>query len=337
MKARQLRFYLMAAAAMLLIPGTVLAVGSEPVLYEEPPTATESKSGTKTDISSDIAAAECYLVLDVSTGTVTEVAVRDYLIGVVCAEMPATFETEALKAQAVAAHTYAERISRQNREHPDPALFGADFSNDSNVYQAYYTEGQIRSAFGESFDLYYAKIASAVDAVCDEMLYYENEPIVAAFHAMSSGMTENAETVWGAPLAYLVSVDSSTDTAAPRYLENSTFTIDEVREILTQADAAVTFPEDCAEWLSVESVSDAGTVLTVQGGSRSWSGQQLREMFSLRSACFSVSYTEGIFTFTTKGFGHAVGMSQYGANAMAQAGCDYTEILAHYYPGTTLR
>lgn len=339
MKAHRLRFYLITAAAMLLIPGAALTADSE-MLWDNESTVGDAESianGTGSSLTEHTAPSEVYRVLDVSTGTVSEVPVRDYLIGVVCAEMPATFETEALKAQAVAAHTYAERICLQNRANADPALFGADFSNDSSVYQAYYTESQIRSAFGDSFDLYYGKIAAAVDAVCDEMLYYEDEPIVAAFHAMSAGMTENAETVWGTSLAYLVSVDSAADTAAPRYLESTVFSAEQVREILTAASPDLTFPEDCAEWFSVESVSDAETVLHIYGGSQLWSGQQIRALFSLRSACFTVSYGDGVFTFTTKGYGHAVGMSQYGANAMAQAGSTYDEILAHYYPGTTLK
>lgn len=339
MKAHGLRFYLVIAAAMLLIPGAALTADSE-MLRDDESAGYDSHSladGTGIDTTEQTSPTEAYRVLDVSTGTVSDVPVRDYLIGVVCAEMPATFEKEALKAQVVAAHTYAERICLQNRANPDPALFGADFSNDSSVYQAYYTESQIRSAFGDSFDLYYNKIAAAVDAVCDEMLYYEDEPIVAAFHAMSAGMTENAETVWGTSLAYLVSVDSATDIAAPRYLEDTVFSAEQVREILTAASPAMTFSEDCAEWFSVESVSDAGTILQIRGGSQLWSGQQIRTLFSLRSACFTVTYEDGVFTFTTKGYGHAVGMSQYGANAMAQAGCTYDEILAHYYPGTTLQ
>ncbi len=338
MGLQQLRFYLFTAAAMLLIPSTALAAEHHPPADKPAiPSVEASSAVTEESSSAAVENAQCYRVLDVTTGAVTEVPLREYLIGVVCAEMPATFETEALKAQAVAAHTYAERISRQNRETPDPALFGADFSNDSSLYQAYYTESQIRNAFGDSFTLYYEKIAAAVDAVCDELLYYENEPIVAAFHAMSAGKTENAETVWGAPLAYLVSVDSASDADAPSYLDTVIFTVEEVSDILRKVAPSLQLPEEKGEWLKVESTSDAGTVLRVQGGDRLWSGQQIRELFSLRSACFTVTFADDCFTFTTKGYGHAVGMSQYGANAMALAGSSYEEILAHYYPNTTLQ
>lgn len=338
MGLRQLRFYLFTVAAMLLIPSTALAAKLRSPTDEPASSVTESSRIVAGESSATTTQdTVCYRVLDVTTGTVTEVPLREYLIGVVCAEMPATFEIEALKAQAVAAHTYAERISRQNRETPDPALFGADFSNDSSVYQAYYTESQIRNAFGDSFTLYYNKVAEAVDAVCDQLLYYEDEPIIAAFHAMCPGKTENAETVWGAPLAYLVSVDSASDTDAPSYLDTTTFTAETVSATLTAAAPSLQLPEDQNEWLQVQTTSEAGTVLRVQCGNHVWSGQQIRELFSLRSACFTVAYNENGFTFTTKGYGHAVGMSQYGANAMAAAGCNYAEILAHYYPNTTLQ
>ena len=333
MNRKQMRFYIFAAAAMLLIPAAAAAAHHKP--SADKPAAEQTDSTAPPQVPQQ--GTECYRVLDIQTGTVLEVPVREYLIGVVCAEMPASFAPEALKAQTVAAHTYAERICRRNRENPDPALFGADFSNDSNVYQAYYTEEQIREAFGSSFDIYHAKISAAVNAVCSELLYYENEPIVAAFHAMSAGKTENAETVWGAPLAYLVSVDSSTDADAPNFLETEVFSVQQVKEILLAADPALVLSDDPAMWFSAPVVSEAGTVIRLQAGSRIFSGQQIRTLFSLRSAAFTVSYAEDAFTFTTKGFGHAVGMSQYGANAMAQAGCSYQEILAHYYPGTVLQ
>lgn len=338
MGLRQFQFYLFTAAAMLLIPSTALVAEHRLPTEKTAPSATEPSSAIANESSSvTVKDAVCYRVLDVTTGTVSEVPLREYLIGVVCAEMPATFELEALKAQAVAAHTYAERISRQNREKPDPALFGADFSNDSSVYQAYYTESQIRSAFGDRFALYYNKVADAVDAVCDKLLYYENEPIIAAFHAMCPGKTENAETIWGAPLAYLVSVDSASDANAPSYLDTATFTAEAVRATLTAAAPSLQLPEEESEWLQVQTTSEAGTVLRVQCGNHVWSGQQIRELFSLRSACFTIACDENGFTFTTKGYGHAVGMSQYGANAMAAAGSSYAEILAHYYPNTTLQ
>ena len=132
---------------------------------------------------------------------------RDYVIGAVLGEMPATYNTEALKAQAVAAHTYAVRRKQQQLEAPDPELMGAYISNDSTKYQAFFTPEQAKSFYGSGYDEYNKKVAAAVDDVINEILVYNGEPIVAAFHAMSSGKTESAEVVWGNAVDYLVPVE----------------------------------------------------------------------------------------------------------------------------------
>ncbi len=319
-------FFAFTAAAMLLLPAAAVL---------RTPDAPASHAETSRDAPS--AANEPYRVLDISTGEILTVPVRDYLIGAVCAEMPATFEKEALKAQAVAVHTYAERIRTRNRQTPDPSLLGADFSNDSAKYQAYYTEDQLHAAYGDAYDTCRAKIETAVDAVEDLLLCYDGEPIIAAFHAISSGKTESAETVWGEPLAYLVSVDSQSDRNAPRYQETVSFSAEDFKTAILRENPDVTFPDDPAQWCTVLGTSDAGTVLNVQCGSTVMSGTKLRETLGLRSACFSVQFADNLLQFTTKGYGHTIGMSQYGANAMAQNGSSYQEILAHYYPDTTLQ
>lgn len=277
-----------------------------------------------------------FLVLDAAGGEVMEVPVRDYVIGAVCAEMPASFEPEALKAQAVAAHTYAHRLMLLAEGNTDESLKGAHFSNDSSRYQAYYTDAQIREAFGMHYDAYYGKIASAVDAVLGEILTYEEEPIIAAFHAMSGGMTESAEHVWGREVDYLVPVDSSSDTQAPLFEQTAVFSAQEVQEKLESARDGLFLSGEPEDWLQIAEVSDSGTVLRLDAGSSIFTGSEIRSIFSLRSAVFSVAYEDGAFTFTTKGYGHNVGMSQYGANAMALDGKDYREILQYYYPDTEL-
>lgn len=277
-----------------------------------------------------------YLVLDTASGEVMEVAVRDYVIGAVCAEMPASFETEALKAQAVAAHTYAHRLMLLAQNGTDDSLKGAYFSNDSSKFQAYYTDAQIREAFGIHYDAYYTKIAAAVDAVLEEILTYEEEPIIAAFHAMSGGMTESAEHVWGTQVAYLIPVDSSSDTEAPLYEQTAVFSAEEVQQRLEAARDGLIFSGSPEDWLTIAEVSDSGTVLRLNAGNCIFTGSEIRSIFSLRSAVFTISYADGDFSFTTKGYGHNVGMSQYGANAMAQEGKDYREILQYYYPDTEL-
>ncbi len=304
----------------------------------ETATATQTFSTTSSAV---VESCTSYQMLDITSGKVEEISVRDYLIGAVCAEMPATFEIEALKAQAVAAHTYAERQHLLEQESPTAELYGADFSNDASLYQAYFTENQARQYYGDSFETSYGKICDAVDAVLPYLLEYDGTPIIAAFCSMSSGVTESAETVWGSAVDYLVSVESIADTEAPRYLETTTFSASDFQEAILEASEnaeALSWDTDPSTWVVVEDCSDAGTVLNVQVAGQNFTGQQLRSILSLRSAVFTVDYdaATGSFTFTTKGYGHGVGMSQYGANAMAKDGASFQEILAHYYVGTTL-
>lgn len=279
---------------------------------------------------------EPYKVLDMASGEVLEVSVRDYVIGAVCAEMPASFHEEALKAQAAAAHTYAERQRIRERQTPTADLNGADFSNDTSRYQGYFTEAQARQYFGESFEESYRKISDAVDAVLPYILTYKDEPIVAAFHSMSPGKTESAENAWGAAAPYLVPVDSSFDVDAPGYTEEIRLNSEVLRQKLETAFSGIALGDDQSTWITVLERSDSGTVLRAAAGDKVVTGSQLRQGLALRSSCFEVR-TEGEETiFTTKGYGHGVGMSQYGADSMAKNGKTWQEILEHYYPGAEL-
>ncbi len=279
---------------------------------------------------------EKFKVLDFTSGQVITMTMRDYVIGAVLGEMPATYNTEALKAQAVAAHTYAVRRKQQQLEAPDPELMGAYISNDSTKYQAFFTPEQAKSFYGSGYDEYNKKVAAAVDDVINEILVYNGEPIVAAFHAMSSGKTESAEVVWGNAVDYLVPVESEEDRSAPTFKEEKTFTADELSARLTESGYGITLPDDKSEWIKIESVSDSGTVLKVSAGDKTLSGMEMRLLLDLRSACFTVEYDGGSFVFTSEGNGHGVGMSQYGANAMAEKGSSYKEILLYYYKGAEI-
>ena len=280
------------------------------------------------------AARGSYRVYCCENGEIQDIPVREYIIGAVAAEMPASFETEALKAQAVAAHTYAERQCLSAAG--SGGLNGADFSDDPAKFQALLTEDEQRERWGTHYDNYYDKLSTAVDEVVEKVLTYEDEPIIAAFHAMSTGMTESAGNVWGSEIAYLQSVESPADVEAPQYEERTEFSPNEAGDRLKSAHPALDLTSDPAEWFGEPTTSAAGTVLSVRVADGLFTGQELRVLFGLRSAAFTVEYTDNAFTFTTHGFGHDVGMSQYGANAMAQAGADYAEILAHYYPGAVL-
>lgn len=327
-------------AAVVAIPAVPAAIYSR-AAEKSPPAVSEAAQTVPTRSGDEKAAVPAtsagytgtpYKILDVSTGEVIEVSEREYVIGAVCAEMPATFSDEALKAQAAAAHTYAERQRALERGRQTPELCGADLSNDTSKYQGYFTENQAKQYYGDNFDMYWSKVSAAVDEVLPYIITYEDEPIISAFHSMSAGRTESAANVWGAPVDYLVPVDSEYDLSAPKYLEETRFAADVLRYDLETAFPGIALGDDISEWLSVEKVSESGTVLTVRVGDRMLTGTDLRTALALRSACFDISYDGGEAVITTRGYGHGVGMSQYGANAMAAAGATWQEIIEHYYP-----
>lgn len=330
------------ALAVSVIPAVPVFMGGKAEKEPNPPKAEEVKAETKAEITETPTkaeneltytyASEPYKVLDVSTGEVMEVSERDYVIGAVCAEMPASFCDEALKAQAAAAHTYAERQRMRERENPTAELGGADFSNDTSKYQGYFTQEQARQYFGESFDESYSKISTAADEVLPYLITYNDEPIISAFHSMSAGMTESAENAWGSAVDYLIPVDSSYDMYAPKYMEDVRYERDVLKNKLETAFDGVNLGEDITKWLAVEQVSESGTVLTASVGDRKVSGNDIRTALSLRSPSFEVKYDGDAVIITTKGYGHGVGMSQYGANAMASQGSTWQEIIGHYYP-----
>lgn len=279
---------------------------------------------------------DVFKVLDTATGAISEIPAREYVIGAVSAEMPAAFHVEALKAQAVAVHTYAVRQQQKEKLTPTKTLGGADFSNNPNQYQAFFTPEQAKQFYGDKYEENTAKISAAVDAVLGEILTYNSEPIIAAFHSMSGGMTENSAAVWGSALDYLVPVDSAEDTAYPNFTETKTFTADELKARLSGAYADVDLGEDKSKWLCVIDRTTSGTVTSLSAGSKLLTGTELRTVLSLRSANFTVSTDGDNFTIVTKGYGHGVGLSQYGANGMAEEGKSYKEILLHYYKGVEL-
>ncbi len=322
-------------SALLFMAVSIVFLPAVPVFFSEsaeavPENVSDGKQPESRTTSSYVG--EPYKVLDVSTGDIIEVDEKDYVIGAVCAEMPATFESDALKAQAVAAHTYAERQRILERSDPTPELCGADFSNDTSKYQGYFTKNQAMQYYGSNFDIYYDKIADAVDDVLPYIITYGDEPIISAFHSMSSGKTESAENAWGTAVDYLVPVDSSYDKSAPKYMEEVRYEKEELRQILAEKFSGISLSDDFTSWIKINTVSDSGTVLSAMAGDFKVSGNDIREALGLRSACFEINYDGETAVITTKGFGHGVGMSQYGANSMAAEGKTWREILEHYYP-----
>ncbi|MDD3429962.1 MAG: stage II sporulation protein D [Oscillospiraceae bacterium] len=277
---------------------------------------------------------EPVLVLDEVTGQINTLTMREYVIGAVMAEMPATYAVEAMKAQAVAAHTYALALKAANAN--DDTLQGAWFKASPSMKQGYMTEDSARLFWGDAFDTNYAKVSGAVDSVLNEVLLYDGAPASTCYHAISNGQTEASENVWHQALPYLVSVDSTFDTTADNYEYLVTFTPQQMTDALSRSLAGSDFSGSPSTWFGEITYTPAGYVAEIQAGGVGVKGTDFRSLLGLRSACFTLEYIDNVFAITTRGYGHGVGLSQYGANTMALTGSTYSEILAHYYPGTQL-
>ncbi|MGX8699251.1 MAG: stage II sporulation protein D [bacterium] len=273
-------------------------------------------------------AADAALTLTLRDGDGTRtLTLRDYLLGAVAAEMPASFEEEALRAQAVALRTYALRKRLDGAPHAE------ELCSDPACCAAWLPEEELRALWGEDYPRWAAKIRAAVEETDGEWLSYGDEPALTVFHASSPGQTEDSAAVWGASLPYLVSVPSPEDgETVPRFEETVHISFEALREALPEA--ALT--GDPAGWFTDPVYTAGGRLAEITVGGVKLTGREVRRLFSLRSAAITITVGEDV-AFTTRGSGHGVGMSQYGANALAAAGESYREILANYYPGTVLQ
>ena len=253
-----------------------------------------------------------------------EANLERYLVGVVCGEMPASFEPEALKAQAVAARTYTAKAAVTGGKHGNGSL-----CTDSTCCQAYLSEIAFYARGGTPEDL--EKIRTAVLETKGQVLTYGDELIEATYFSCSGGYTEDAAEVWGTEYPYLVSVASPGEENAAWYRDTVQFTQEELSAALE-----LELTGDPKDWVESAIYTAAGSVESITICGETFTGTNLRSLLGLRSAAFSVETTDGMIQITTRGYGHRVGLSQYGADAMALEGCTYPEILAHYYPGTTL-
>lgn len=269
--------------------------------------------------------------------TVKELPMSDYVKGVVCAEISPLFHPEAIKAQAVIAQTYTLRIRQLEKASPTETLKGADISSNPDTHQAYYTPQEIKKRYGKQYDTYWKTISDCVDEVLNQVLTYEEKPIIAAFHAISSGSTESSENVWGQSLPYLIPITSQGDTESPHYTGEKSFTAAEAEALLKKAFPEIQTDGKKEDWFQIKTNTPSGYVDEISVLNINTTGQKIRSIFGLKSADFTVSYQDGKFTFSTKGYGHGVGLSQYGADWFARQGKSYQEILAHYYPGTVLQ
>lgn len=241
---------------------------------------------------------------------VISVPLEEYLIGVVGSEMPASFELEALKAQSVAARTFA--VSRNYKV------------DDSTATQAYHNEAELKKIWGSSYQTRITKIKEAVSATAGEIMTYQGKIISALYFSTSNGKTANSEEYYASALPYLRSVDSPWDLELnPDAEATKFFSDDQLKNTLGMAKTVSSFK-------IVDRFQD-DRVKTVSINDKTFTGREIRELLGLRSSDFTVRKTKNGYEFTTQGYGHGVGMSQYGAQGMALEGNTYRDILSHYY------
>ncbi len=273
-------------------------------------------------------------VLDTAADTVVEMDFEEYIICVVAAEMPVAFEAEALKAQAVASRTFTHRRLESGSGHEK-----GDICTDYTHCQAFISKEERYEKWQESgvdeaeCDARMAKIESAVSATQGEVMRYDGELVSALYHSSSGGKTENSEDYFVSALPYLRSVESAyegdTYTDIEKAIPIAEFTA-KIKEKRPETEINI---NQLAEEVAILSYTTGGKVDEIQIGNVVFEGREVRELFGLRSSGFDVRVETENVVFTTKGNGHGVGMSQYGANGYAQQGYEYRDILKHYYTG----
>lgn len=259
--------------------------------------------------------------------SVQTLLLSDYLTGVVLAEMPASFEVEALKAQAVAARTFCLRQAAAGK-HAD-----ADVCGSGSCCQQYTSLDSVRQKLGESYEVYLQKVRRAVADTDGLVLRYNGVLIDAVYFSCSGGRTESAAAVWGGEVPYLQPVNSPGEEMSSRYADTVLVDEQQFRQKILEEAPSAHLDGSAAGWFGAVKRTNGGGVDSMEIGGVELSGTKLRSLFTLRSTNFTVSVTQQGIEFDTLGNGHRVGMSQYGAQAMAEAGSSFQEILKHYYSG----
>lgn len=280
---------------------------AQPVMQTQPP-QTEAVSAPR------------QIILVWSEGVLRQMELTDYLTGVLISEMPGSFHGEAKKAQAIVARTYTLRRLNGSDKHPGAVC------TDSRCCQGYLDP----DTFDDPETVRLAR--SAVEATENLVLTYGDELIDATYFSCSGGMTEDAVAVWGSDVPYLQSVESPGEEIAAHYTDTVSFTKEQI-----EAALGISLKGSPGNWIGTAVYTEGDGVASIVIGGKSFRGTQIRSALGLRSTAFEAKAGDGRITFTTKGYGHRVGMSQYGAQAMALSGNDYRQILAHYYTGTLVK
>ena len=297
--------------------------------------------GGRPEVKVDTSGSPLIKVLNVKAKEIEILPLEEYIVGVVAAEMPVEFESEALKAQAVAARTYTVKRYEGHKKNPNKEHPEAHICTDSTHCQAYISKDEMSTKWGIlKYPGYYNKIARAVNETAGIVLVYQGKLIDPVYHSTSTGKTENSGDVWQFDIPYLKSVESPGDQESPKFKTQRTLTLAQLDKALGTNLAAVpasTINNPSASPLKIIEKTSTGRIKTIKIGDKEFKGEEVRAKLGLNSTSFSWKAEGDKITFLVTGYGHGVGMSQYGANYFAKEGKDYKEILSHYYTGTELR
>ncbi|BBB91533.1 amidase enhancer precursor [Methylomusa anaerophila] len=320
---------LLVIAVVIVIPA--ITIGGLGIVFQSRVTQSQNEAHTGEDVS--------IKVFNHATGEIITMNLEDYVKGVVAAEMPGEFELEALKAQAVAARTYAVKHMAYfggtgTAEHP-----GADVSSDPKESQAWQSDSVIQMKWGRNYKKYWSKVTLAVDQTRGLIVTYNGEPINAVFHSTSGNRTASAKEVWGFDYPYLRSVACTWDQNSPKYHDVKEVTLVELETKLGTDAGIIAAAQDGnqASIVNIINRTESGRVDKVRIGNKIFSGLEVREKLDLRSSLFDIEPQADKLIIKTVGYGHGVGLCQYGANGQAKKGRDFRQILTYYYTGVAIR
>ncbi len=312
---------ILAAISCVSVP-VALIKDSTSVSYITPKETTSEETVSETENHSQ----ETIEVFRTVGNETVDMTLFEYVCGSVAAEMPLAYHEEAIKAQAVACYTNALRLKNSQNDSQE-----GDISDDSKIHQGYIDETERREKWGADFEKYEQKLQAAVKSVENEAIYYNGELCVAAFYAISCGKTEDAENIWGSKVPYLKSVKSEGDKLSPHYASTVSFNKKDFIKSAKSLHISESEISKLKNSVKITEKSDSGTVLSATVCGKTFTGEEVRKAFSLRSPVFTVKTTADTVTFSVSGYGHGVGLSQYGSDYMARQGATYKEILEHYY------
>lgn len=260
-----------------------------------------------------------------STEGIETVPLEEYVVGVVASEMPISFELEALKAQSLAARTYIVNQMLSDSNVGIPGDIDVDISDNHIFHQVYKNKNELAKQWGKNYNSNISKIQDAVNATKGKILIYDGNPIDPSFHSTSNGYTENSEDYWKNKIPYLRSVASPWDKESPKFKNQKILTIAEVEQAL-----GINLDQN-TDIIGEKKLTKSKRIDTIKIGNKEFSGVEVRKVLGLPSNDFDIQQKNGNLIFTTRGNGHGVGMSQYGANGMAKEGKSYEEIVKYYY------